>query len=85
MKLVWKRNERQYATGELCFAGKVNVGSVHMPTVSKGQPTIWRAKSDLPGFAMKAGTTDFPTMNEAKARLEKFVTAWFSYTQEDAA
>lgn len=82
-KLKWKRNEAQYAMGHLCMAGKIKVGSVFQPSVSKGTVPPWRAAIDLPGIRLKAEAKDFATVDEAKACVERVVATWSRWTQED--
>lgn len=83
MQGKWVRNTGRYASGEFYKIGKIKVGSWFNPTVSKGQPQIYRAVCDLPGITLKEGTTDFATAEEAKARLERAVATWFRWLDEE--
>lgn len=82
MDITWERTAGQYNYGDTCYAGKVPVGSVYQPSVSRGQTPPWRAGIKLPGITLKEGATDFATKDEAKARVERAVRTWFAWTQE---
>ncbi|QWY83183.1 hypothetical protein [Rhizobium phage RHph_X2_24] len=78
----WKQNTGRFASGEIYVIGKIKVGSWFNPSVARGDPTICRAAIDLPGIALKAGTTDFSTPEQARERVERAVATWFSWLEQ---
>lgn len=80
---VWKPARHKYASGQECWLGKICIGSYFNPTVRKGEPTVYRAATVLPGIVMKGGTTDFPNDELARARVEAVARTWFNWIQQE--
>ena len=75
--MEWKRDNAQYATGELLFLGAWNVGGYHYDSCrSIDDPLKYAATCKLPGIKGHLG--NFKTDAEAKAKAEKAVTHWLS-------
>jgi len=86
MKGVWEPQTGRHESGESYRIGKIIVGSAgYNGARSKGDPLAYRATIDLPGIALKKGTTAFATIEEAKARTEAAVATWFKWLTADAA
>ncbi|MDO6966965.1 hypothetical protein [Rhizobium alvei] len=83
-KFVWKRNTAQYSTGEILYIGKIAVGGWFNPTVSKGDPTLYRARIDLPSLTMSRATIDFDNHEKARARVEAAVKTWFKWLEQES-
>jgi hypothetical protein len=78
----WVKQTRQHQNGEDYVLGKVTVGSASYNALrSREDPLAYRAFIILPGIQLKAGTADFATIEEAKARVEAAVSTWFKWVQ----
>lgn len=79
MQGKWERQTGKYQSGENYVIGKICVGSASYASVSKNEPAKYRAFLELPGLKMSEGSTDFSTIEQAKARVERAVNTWFSW------
>lgn len=74
--VTWKQIDHRIGpVSHTAYVGKVPVGSVHYALTSKGQATAYSFQCNLPGLKNKTG--DGPTVEEAKARVEKLIEVWF--------
>lgn len=81
MQGKWERRTGKYQTGENYRVGKIIVGyAAYYDFRSKGDPITYVCHCDLPGI--KQAETKYATIEEAKARLERMVRAWFEWVQE---
>jgi hypothetical protein len=81
MKLTWETQEVRYGSPpEVCYAGLIAVGSAVRAMGSRGDAPKYAANVLLPGLAITRTSEYFPTAEEAKARVEKAVHAWFAKT-----
>lgn len=77
----WVPQTQQYSSGEDYFIGKVQVGSAfYNSTGSRAEPNKYSAAILLPGIKQPAER--YATLEQAKARLERAVAAWFGWLEE---
>lgn len=77
---TWKPNPAKHAWGSLCHMGKVIVGSTYRESGSRSDPPDtprWAAVCALPGI--KVANERYLTEDEAKARVERQIAAWFTF------
>jgi len=76
----WITNPAKYGSGELLVMGNVTIGRADYSMRSKSEPITYRCVCFLPGI--KQAEEKYPTIDAAKARLERMVTTWFSWVSE---
>lgn len=76
-KGIWSRDERRYSDRLLYTLGKVVVGCVDHPIVSKGEPRTSKAVLHVPGIALRKNT--YSSDEEAKVRVESAFRTWLSW------
>lgn len=75
MKFEWKRDTREYSSGEILYLGRWNVGSAFYDGgKSKDDPKKQIATCSLPGIKRNLGS--FEKEKEAKDRVENAVKHW---------
>ena len=80
MNGTWEKQTGRYASGENYRCGKIVVGSaVYSVACSKNDANKYDCHCLLPGI--KQSGERYATLDEAKARLERMVTAWFTWVQ----
>ena len=72
--IEWKKPTHQFATGEIAYLGRWNVGGYHWNSVRRDGDD-WVVSCKLPGIKDTLGS--FATKVDARARLEIAVTFWF--------
>jgi len=78
LSIEWQPQTGQYSSGEDCRVGKVIVGHAGYSAMgSKTDPNKNTCTILLPGI--KQAKERFATQDEAKARLERMVRAWFNW------
>lgn len=80
MKVEWIRQTHQYSNGYWAKVGKVTVGHSGYFSGTRGETKNYGCECLLPGI--KKSTERYATVDEAKDRLERMVSAWFKWTQE---
>lgn len=80
MEIEWEPQTGKYQRGEWARVGKVIVGSAYYSGMS-GRDDLrkYACACDLPGI--KQPSEHYVTIGEAKARLERMVRTWFSWTE----
>lgn len=76
----WEKDTARHAWGSVCLMGRITVGKTYRETGSKSDTPDtprWRLTCTLPGI--KAVEQAYVTEDEAKARLERQVAAWFQF------
>jgi hypothetical protein len=79
MDFKWEQQTGKYQRGEWLRVGKVVVGSAGYYHGSRDDPNKYGCNCLLPDI--KQATERYATLEEAKARLERQVRAWFSWVQ----
>ena len=83
MHMKWEPQTGRHQMGEWLRVGKVIVGSAeYNGTGSRDDPNKYTCHCLLPGI--KQATDKYATLDEAKARLERMVNAWFMWTAQAA-
>lgn len=78
----WEVQTGKYQSGENYRIGKIVVGSAfYSGNTSKGDPLKYAVSIKLPGI--KNPEERYPTMDEAKTRLERAVSVWFSWLDQE--
>lgn len=80
MQGVWERQTGPYQNGENYRLGKVIVGSAFYASGSRDESAKFKCECLLPGI--KQSDIRYTTIDEAKARLERMVAAWFSWVKD---
>jgi hypothetical protein len=83
MEIKWEKQTGKHQLGEWCRVGKVIIGSAGWYGGTKGETKNYGCRCDLPGI--KQPVEQYATIEEAKARLERMVAAWFKWTTEPCA
>ncbi|MFU0504164.1 hypothetical protein [Pseudaminobacter sp. NGMCC 1.201702] len=80
MNAKWEKQTGQYQNGENYRVGRVIVGAAfYSGLVPRGDPKKYGCTCLLPGI--KQAPEHYETIDEAKARLERLVSAWFEWVQ----
>ncbi len=82
MAITWKKDTRQFYSGDACYLGKWLVGSVNWVCGNKNdpEPKNYGAFCLLPGIKTELGK--YTTAEEAKQKVEIAVTYWQSKVNE---
>ena len=80
MQGVWEKQTGKYQFGENYRVGKVVVGSAFYASTTQGDPLKYAVKIELPGI--RQPTDRYTNLEDAKARLERAVNAWFSWLEQ---
>jgi hypothetical protein len=75
--MEWKKDDREYAWGEVLLLGRWIVAGAHNSSaIGMNDPKKWCATCKLPGIKPDLGS--YETAEEAKARAEKAVRHWLA-------
>lgn len=84
MQLDWRPARGTYSVGIELWLGQVPVGHVHYNALrSRSDPVSYVAVCSLPG--LKAVDQNFPTEDDAKAKVVSAVKFWISAAGLEAA
>lgn len=73
----WEKQTGKYQMGENYRVGKVIVGTASYESGSRGDPAKYKCHCLLPGI--RQADSKYTNLEDAKARLERMVGAWFSW------
>lgn len=74
----WRKSAGRHLIGDEYWLGRIKVGSAFYALRPRGEPTRYQAAVDLPGIKIREEAALAPTVDEAKAVVERVVATWFA-------